>query len=159
MSKAVKVTPRISRCLKSLIGICRDTTVLWSKLLSNVHTFVKRPYLKIFDHFYGIHAQTSINAQILQKMEKDDTQLQLVADRVDLFLSTLNTRHRLVAILYFHLRKGADKMSGDDIRKKLRPTVSKQRISAMVQTIKRLFGNDTIENGPICGLRWYDPEK
>ena len=124
-----------------------------------VQTFVKRPYLKLIDRFYGIHEQTSINAKILQEMTGNVEQLQLVVDRVDHFLSGLNPRHRLVAILYFHLRTGVDKMSGEEIRKKLQPLVSKQRISAMVKTIKRLLSNDTIENGSICGLQWYDPKK
>lgn len=123
-----------------------------------VQTFVKRPYTRIIDHYHKIHEQTSTNAQILQEMTENIEQLQVVADRVDRFLSKLDARHRLVAILYFRLRKGADRMSGEEIGKKLQPTVSKQRISAMVQTIKRLLGSDTIANGSICGLRWYDPE-
>lgn len=120
-----------------------------------VQTFVKRPYVNIV-HFYNIKEQIRINAQILQEMEKDNTQLRLVADRVDCFLSRLDIRHRLVAILYFHLRTGVDRMTGIKIAKIFQRTVNKQRISAMVKTIKRLLSNDTIENGPICGLRWYD---
>ncbi len=120
-------------------------------------TFVRRPYLTIV-HNRKIRDQQLINAQILQEMTGNVEQLQLVADRVDLFLTTLDPRHRLVAILYFHLRTGVDKMSGEEIGKKLQPTVSKKRISAMVQTIKRLLSNDTIRNGPICGLQWYDPK-